>query len=206
MRTLNKVTLLCAGLFLASAVGATSGDGLTAPQGNLTWARWQARLSLGVAAPAWRANLKESEPAGLRVGALSVSGDFYFGDVLFEQASLGGLRATSGLIVGPRPQVMTGPQSFVGRGVSVERRLLVATPAVGESLPDVSSLPYFGVGYTGLSLRGNWSVSADFGVMALHPGNAVRLGRVFGGSQSFDDMMRDLRWAPVLQMGVSYAF
>lgn len=208
MRTLNKVTLLCAGLVLASAVGATSGDGLTAPQGNLTWARWQARLSLGVAAPAWRANLKESEPAGLRVGALSVSGDFYFGDALFDQASLGGLRATSGLIVGPRTQVMTGPQSSIGRGVSfsVERRLLVAAPAVGESLPDVSSLPYFGVGYTGLSQRGKWSVSADLGVMALHPGNAVRLGRVFGGSQSFDDMMRDLRWAPVLQMGVSYAF
>ncbi len=208
MRTLVEVTLLCTGLLLTSAAAATSGEGLTAPQGNLTWARWQARLSLGVAAPAWRASLKEAEPAGLRVGGLSVSGDYYFGDALFEHASLGGLRATSGLIVGPRTQLMTGTQSVFGRGASfsVERRLLFAAPAVGETTPEVSSLPYFGVGYTGLSQRGKWSVSADLGVIAQHPGNVVRFGRVFGGSQSFDDTMRDLRWAPILQMGVSYAF
>ena len=204
----NKVALLCAGLGLASAAWATGGDGLTAAQGNLTWARWQARLSLGIAAPSWRANLKESEPAGLRVGALSVSGDYYFSDALFGQVSLGGLRATSGLVVGPRDQGLMGQQSLIARGTSfsAERRLLVATQGVGDGTPDVSSMPYFGVGYTGLSPRGRWSVSADLGVMALHPGNAVRLGRVFGGGQSFDDVMRDLRWAPVLQMGVSYAF
>ncbi len=208
MRNWIKLTLLCANLGAAGTAAATSGDGLIAPQGNLTWARWQARLSLGIAAPAWRANLKEMEPTGLRVGAFSVSGDYYFGDALFDQVSLGGLRATSGLTVGQRTQGMTGAQTLLARGatISVERRVLAAAPGLGEVTPDFSSLPYFGVGYTGLSQRGKWSVSADLGVVALHPGNAVRLGRVFGGTQSFDDVMRDLRWAPVLQMGVSYAF
>jgi hypothetical protein len=208
MRTLKKVTLLCAGLGLASAAWATGGDGLKAPEGSSTWARWQARLSLGTAAPAWRAHLKESEPSGLRVSAISVSGDYYLTDALFQQVSLGGLRATSGLIVGPRSQATTGQPTFGARGalLTTERRVLAAAPTAGDATSDVSSVPYFGVGYTGLSVRGKWSVSADLGVMALQPGNAVRLGRVFGGGQSFDDVMRDLRWAPVLQMGVSYAF
>lgn len=208
MRTLNKVMLLCACLGVASAAAATAGEGLKAPEGNLTWARWQARLSLGVGAPAWRANLKDSEPAGLRVGSVSVSGDYYLTPALFEPGSLGGVRATSGLLVGPRTQALMGQPTLGTRGslFATELRMLAPSAALGESTTEVASLPYFGVGYTGLSQRGKWSVSADLGVMALHPGNAVRLGRVFGGSQSFDDVMRDLRWAPVFQMGVSYAF
>ncbi|MEQ1806122.1 MAG: hypothetical protein ABL900_12180, partial [Burkholderiaceae bacterium] len=169
MRNWIKLTLLCANLGAAGTAAATSGDGLIAPQGNLTWARWQARLSLGVAAPAWRANLKEMEPTGLRVGAFGVSGDYYFSDALFDQVSLGGLRATSGLTVGQRAQgVVTGAQLMVARGaaLSVERRALAAVPGLGEGTPDFSSLPYFGVGYTGFSQRGKWSVSADLGVVA----------------------------------------
>jgi hypothetical protein len=205
MRTLNKVILLGAGLSWAFASWATGGEGLKAPEGNLTWARWQARLSLGGAAPTWRANLKEAEPAGLRVDALSVSGDYYFTEALFEPGSLGGLRATSGLVLGPRSQAVMGSAALGVRGTTIaaEHR---AAPANGASASDLTSSPYFGVGYTGLSQRGKWSVSADVGVMALQPGHVVRLGRVFGGNQSFDDVMRDLRWAPVLQMGVSYAF
>lgn len=205
MRTLNKFILLGAGLSLAFASWATGGEGLKAPEGNLTWARWQARLSLGGAAPAWRANLKEAEPAGLRVGALSVSGDYYFTEALFDPGSLGGLRATSGLVLGPRSQGLMSSAALGvrGREIAAERH---AAPVNSAATSDLASAPYFGVGYTGLSQRGRWSVSADVGVMALQPGQVVRLGRVFGGNQSFDDVMRDLRWAPVLQMGVSYAF
>jgi hypothetical protein len=211
MRAMHNVMLVSVFWGAATAALATPpsvGEGLKAPETNLTWARWQARLSLGVTAPAWRANLKESEPVGLRVGSFSVSGDYYFTSALFEQVTLGGVRATSGLVVGPRSQALTGQPTLASRGTpwATELRVLAAAPLLGESTADVASLPYFGVGYTGLSQRGKWSVSADLGVMALHPGNAVRFGRVFGGGQSFDDVMRDLRWAPVLQMGVSYAF
>jgi hypothetical protein len=34
----------------------------------------------------------------------------------------------------------------------------------------------------------------------------VRFGRVFNGSQSLDDVVRDMRLAPVVQLGVSYSF
>jgi hypothetical protein len=209
MRTYRKLTLLCAGLaWWIAAQASPVGDGLRASAGELTWARWQARVSIGAVAPAWRATLKESEPAGLRVNTLSVSSDFYLTEPIFERVNLGGLRATSGLIVGPRSQATVGQPALGARGsaFTAERRLLAAPPAPSDSAPDTASVPYFGLGYTGLSLRGRWSVSADVGVMALHPGNAARFGRVLGGTQSFDDVMRDLRWAPVLQMGVSYAF
>ncbi|MFZ2651470.1 MAG: hypothetical protein WA210_15325 [Burkholderiaceae bacterium] len=209
MRTVQKVISLAAALALASSAWAAGGDGLKAREGDLTWARWQARLSLGATAPTWRSSLKETEPVGLRVGALSLSGDYYFTDALFERVNLGGLRATSGLIVGPRGHATAGQPGLGAQGSAfvAERRLLgVAAPTMVDATQDLSSVPYLSFGYTGLSLRGKWSISADLGVVALQPSNAVRLGRVFGGSQSLDDVLRDMRLAPVLQMGVSYAF
>lgn len=208
MRTVQKGLFLAAGL-LASA-WAAGGDGLKARADDLTWARWQARLLLGTTAPAWRSSLKETESVGLRVSAFSLSGDYYFTDALFDRVSLGGLRATSGLIVGPRSQATAGQTGLGAQGSAfvAERRLLGsnAAPSLVDATPDVSSVPYLSFGYTGLSLRGKWSFSADLGVVALQPSNAARLGRVFGGSQSFDDVLREMRLAPVLQMGVSYAF
>jgi hypothetical protein len=73
----------------------------------------------------------------------------------------------------------------------------------GDQAVDTPTLPYLGVGYTGLSPRGGWSFNADLGLMSLNPGNAGKLGRVFGGGQSLDDTVRDMRWSPVVQLGVS---
>ena len=67
---------------------------------------------------------------------------------------------------------------------------------------DTATLPYLGLGYTGLSLRGGWSFSADLGLVARTPGNVVKFGR----SQSLDDTVRELRLELVLQFGVSYSF
>jgi hypothetical protein len=44
------------------------------------------------------------------------------------------------------------------------------------------------------------------GMVSRAPGNVVRFGRVFSGNQNLDDVVRDLRLAPVLQLGVTYAF
>jgi len=66
-------------------------------------------------------------------------------------------------------------------------------------------VPYFGFGYTGLPSKAGWGFSADLGVMALNPGSAVKLGRVFGG-QNLDDVLRDMRLSPLVQLGVSYSF
>ena len=43
-------------------------------------------------------------------------------------------------------------------------------------------------------------------MVSLSPGTAVKLGKVFTGNQALDDTVRDMRWSPVLQLGVSYSF
>jgi hypothetical protein len=211
MRILRYAIIHAAVLTGASAAFATGGEGLKARADDAQWSRWQGRLSLSTtASSAWRSRLSQAEPAGLRVEGLNVAGDYYFGGTLFDRVSLGGLRATSGLIVGPRASATTGQPTLGAQGSSfaIERRLPTSNAlSPGTDAPaDLSSLPYFALGYTGLSHRGHWSFSADLGLVALSPGNVVKLGRVFGGTQSLDDMLRDLRWAPVLQMGVSYSF
>ena len=210
MRLALKSVVLFVVAAAASAASAAGGEGLMAPSDELTWARWQGRVSLGTVAPAWRANLSDAQPSGLRINTVSVSGDYYLSGAWLAQPSQGGLRATSGLIVGPRSLAMLGQPSLgaQGSGFSVERRVLAVAvqPSLREAGADLASIPYLGLGYTGLSARGKWSFSADLGWVALSPGNVGRLGRVVGGSQSLDDVLRDLRLAPVFQMGVSYSF
>ena len=72
--------------------------------------------------------------------------------------------------------------------------------------PKRTTLPYIGIGYSNLSAKSGWHFSADLGVVSQSPGNVVRFGRVFGGTQSLDDAVRDMRLAPVVQLGVSYSF
>ena len=208
MRTVPKTLIHFVALTMASTAWAAGGDGLKTQIDDPAWARWQARLALGTTAPLWRAGLSTLEPTGLRINTVAVSGDYYLTGSLFERIALGGLRATSAMIVGPRSLAATGQPSLgaKGNGFAIERRLLAASSSLAAGDVESASTPYFGLGYTGLSLRGNWSFSADMGMVALSPGNAVRLGRVLGGTRSLDDMLRDMRLAPVLQMGVSYAF
>jgi hypothetical protein len=66
---------------------------------------------------------------------------------------------------------------------------------------DASAIPYLGVGYTGMSLRGGWGFSADVGLV----GSGVRLGRPIAGNQ-VDELLQELRLTPMLQLGVSYSF
>jgi hypothetical protein len=102
-----------------------------------------------------------------------------------------GFRATSGIIVGTRQPVLgsTAP----------------AVPSV-DAGHENSTVPYLGVGYSSLVARSGWSFSADLGVVSRSPGSVVRLGRVFNSAQSLDDVLRDMRLAPHVQLGVSYSF
>jgi hypothetical protein len=210
MRFAQRTLTLLAAVSFAAAAAAMGGDGLKARADQSSWSRWQGRLSLGTAAPAWRASFTDGEPVGLRVNSATVSGDYYVSGQLFDAVALGGLRATSALIVGPRTLATMGTPTLgtYGSGFTLERRLAVSSgsAAAGELSNDMASLPYLGLGYTGLSARSKWSFSADLGLVALYPGNVVRLGRVVGGNQSLDDVLRDLRLAPIFQMGVSYSF
>lgn len=192
-----------------------AGSGLRAD--DAAWPRWQGRVTLD----SGRGDLPNGGPSepGFGTGfrsqqSLSLLGDYYFKQqgLAARSAYSGGFRASGGLFVGARQAVprsmLPGSSSGLGSGFSAERRnFSLWSPAVAPDGGDASthSIPYLGVGYTGLrSLRGTgggWGFSADLGVMALQPRSAVRLGQ-----QSIGDTVRELQISPLLQLGVSYSF
>jgi len=181
---------LAATLVLPPAIAG--GEGLSADPDRVPWARFQVRVLPSTAAPGWRAELAPLERTGLRVASLGLLGDAYFGHSPGDAGSAPrGFRATSGIIVGWR------------------RPLLGASAVPGSSADPATegaTVPYLGLGYSSLVARSGWSFSADLGVVSRSPGSAVRLGRVFTGGQSLDEVVRDMRLAPHVQLGVSYSF
>jgi hypothetical protein len=201
-RRLVAVLTLVVGCGAAAPLWAqpVEGAGLR-PDGS--WSRWQGRVGLtssGPVMPGWDDGLSQGRPG------LALLGDYYLmqqGQALPGSYS-GGLRATGGLLIGSRgrpwgwgPGNVRALSSYgVGYGLSPGLKA-----ADADELPE--SLPYVGVGYTGLrSLHdGGWGFSADLGVVALRPRSVVRLGQ-----QSVGDLLRDLQLSPMLQLGVSYSF
>jgi hypothetical protein len=176
---------------IATPAMAMEGDSLSLNPDQLAWARWQGRLSLGTASP-------------IKVSSASLMGDYYFGRSLVGPGSAGGFRATSGLIFGPRTSLAAGQPGFAaGSAFSIGSRLFgqAAMPYTSDTTGDNATLPYLGVGYTGLSARSGWSFSADLGLVAQTP-SGIKVIR----SQALDDAVREMRLAPLLQLGVSYAF
>jgi hypothetical protein len=204
----------------ASPPSTISGLGLQAS--DASWPRWQARL--GLSAPQAQpsgARRFEPEPAPAWGGSsalpsLSLLGDYYFTQQGLAPGSRysGGFRATGGVFVGSRAaswSVLPGAGTGLSGGFSAERRNfnLWNPPAAGDT-DSAGSVPYLGVGYTGLrSLKGTgggWAFSADVGVMALKPRSAVRFGQALGGQNGLGDTGRDTQLSPLLQLGASYAF
>ena len=209
---MRVVRWICAAVVstLSMANAWSDGAGLSTDADRVPWARLEGRIVYSAAAPSWRADLAPFERTGLRVNGLSLLGDLYFGAVSTKTAS-GGFRATSGVIVGSRGPLWGAAGASTSGLLAVDRRLFGPTAMVPASLSDPTTdnsttIPYIGVGYSNLSAKSGWSFSADLGVVSLSPSNAVRLGRVFGGGQSLDDVVRDMRLAPVIQLGVSYSF
>lgn len=116
-----------------------------------------------------------------------VLGDYYFGRTrLGSMDASGGFRATSGVLLGQRSAVLGAP---VASGLQTHDHW--------------SATPYVGVGWSGSSWRKGWGVSADLG-LAMRGGSGT--GLRIGSSQSLDDLLRELRLTPMVQVGVSYAF
>jgi len=186
---------------------ATEGSGLTVNGDDLQWPRWQGRLSMSSASPATTRTFGAANPG---LSGLSLMGDYYLTGSLLGAKRAGGFRATSGVVVGPRSLAAANlGAGSGGNGFNVDRRVTPAPLTAvlpGDQAVDAPTLPYLGVGYTGLSPRGGWSFNADLGLVSLSPGNAVKFGRFLGGGQSLDDTVRDMRWSPVVQLGVSYSF
>ena len=99
----------------------------------------------------------------------------------------------------PAPALSSGLVQAIARDVRF-------TPSVADGLVEPwSAVPYIGVGYSGISLRGGWGFTADFGLAGITGGLRVRRDGTLG-MQSAEELLRELRLTPVLQFGASYAF
>ena len=172
---------------------------------RVPWASFQSRIGYAPGAPGWRAELAPLERSGLQVGSVGLLGDVYFGADRAVPGTAGvrlsrhQRRPDRRAQPAPRRQAGTADRRLFG--ASRRRRSPRSSPPL-----DSATLPYVGIGYSNLWGKSGWSFSADLGVVSQSPANAVRFGRVFGGSQSLDDVIRDMRLAPVVQLGVSYSF
>jgi len=196
-----RPVLLAAGMLILCTARAS--DGLVLTHGDEVWPQWQARVTVSTTTllPVTLA-ADSSARNTLQSGALF--SDFYFDTPgLRLPSSFGGLRATGGLMIGPRglAQGLTTPalRSAQRYGILVQSG---ASPLAGDANND--AVPYLGVGYTGLALKGGWGITADLGLVAENPSRARAL---FGNSgQGLDNTLREMRFSPVFQVGVSYAF
>jgi hypothetical protein len=210
---MRNVLWICAAVAsaLTGVDARADGEGLSANADRVPWARFQSRVAYAPGAPGWRADLAPFERSGLQVSSVGLLGDVYFGSTSASRAaSASGFRATSGLLIAAR-SAWLGAASTPSSGLlATDRRLFGASanpftyPA--DSTADNATVPYIGIGYSNLSPKSGWHFSADLGVVSQSPGSMVRFGRVFAGSQSLDDVVRDMRLAPVVQLGVSYSF
>jgi hypothetical protein len=181
----------------------TTGAASAAPLAPLSWGRVQGRMAFATGATPLRTDLNAADTT-FKVSSLSLMGDYFLRPSL-SQLTLGGFRATSGVVFGQRSALwgMSSPQ--IG-GFGVDRR----SGGYDSGNYDHTTTPYLGLGYSGTGgsygKSGSWGFSADLGLMSLSPGNIGRFGKVVNGSQNLDDMVRDLRLSPVLQFGFNYAF
>jgi hypothetical protein len=196
---------------LATFGARADGDGLSANSDRFAWAGFQSRIALAPGAPGWRADFAPAERSGLQVGSLGLLGDVYLGGAKPVAGTPStGFRATSGLLIGARSPLLGSSTTPTSGGLYASNRHLFGASASSLAATDASvdsaTVPYIGIGYNNLAGKSGWSFSADLGVVSQSPGSVVHFGRVFGGTQSLDDVIRDMRLAPVVQLGVSYSF
>jgi hypothetical protein len=209
MLSRSLVALLLTGVSLSVVAQYGESVGLKVSGADEVWPRWQGRMQVLGTSAWWRPAVADDtrDAAGQRLEALSLLGDYYFLRQAAGPQAQSGFRATSGLIIGvPTNRVLSGfGQTGTGTGLA---HPALPSPAAGlaETVGTSTTVPYLGVGYTSASARGGWGFSADIGLVARSPGSAVKLGRVFSGNQPLEEMLREMRLSPLLNVGVSYSF
>ncbi len=191
---------LCAVAVLAAHTAAWANQGLVATAGEWLWPQLQARITIQTAALSPMALTRVAEPVS--PASRSVQGGAILGDYVFATPGFGNFRATSGVMLGGAagaPVLYAAPTARVG--------VTVLDGAFGPYAGDApSTLPYLGLGYSSARLWRSFSVSADVGMVAGRPAGVPGLTRAVFGSQPTEAAVRDLRLAPVLQLGVRYNF
>jgi hypothetical protein len=179
MKSGVRISIL--GLLVGSILAARAADGLSVPEG--VWPVWQARLAVQAVDPAITAHVQG------RVFTASLLGDYYFSvPRLLPLSREGGLRATSGVTTSSGLRPPPGGQAL-------------ALSEGGETLP------YIGLGYTYVALKGGWGFTADVGLVAENPAGALGVGRsLVGSGAALDDAVRAMRLSPMVQLGVRYSF
>lgn len=166
------------------------------------WPRWQARFGLATTGSAIDTNRRWQLSAG------QLLGDYYWSGLRPAGVDRsGGFRATSGLLLGQRALALGTPalSSLQGVGLTLSHGGRGGALAADASIEGWVAVPYLGVGYSGVSLRGGWGFTADVGLAGTQGGLRTRRDGTLG-PQGVDDLLRELRLAPVLQFGASYAF
>jgi len=179
-------------------------QGLAAGSGEWLWPQWQARINVQTAALGPLALAPLGGPTSLPLGGRTLQGAALLGDYVFALPGFGNFRATSGVMLGGpggAPVLSTSPSSRIGFTVYDNGPAVASGNAEG-----LSTLPYIGLGYSSPALWRSLSVSADVGLVAGRPAGIAGVGRAVFGSQPLDSAVRDLRLAPVLQLGVRYSF
>jgi len=162
--------------------------------------RWQARVQLSSADGGGdlRPHL-----GGSRVLSANLLGDYYLTGSGFSSVA-GGLRATGGMLMGPLSLSQSSGGLALGSGaVAAGRRSLSLHGLDSYGLEPSANLSYVGIGYTGRVQHSGLAFSADFGLMSGSVAG-LRLGRT--SAQGFEDAMRDLRFKPLLQLGLAYSY
>jgi hypothetical protein len=195
------IPLACLLALLANA--ALAQRGMTVPLDGSAGPR-SAERSLRLGTSDINLDLSVAQPGSSPLRA-RLLGDYYLTGPGFGDAQVsGGLRFTSGLSIGPTEGTTALPPARLGDGLRwgpLEPGTL-PTDRPGAQV----ALPYIGLGYTTLSAREGWGLSADIGLGGQRPGERVRFGAGNPTTAQFEDVLNALRLAPVIQFGVSYAF
>lgn len=209
---LRLAALLTVGLGALLPVAAQEGAGLQAQRAPAALPGTEQRLSLGIAD--LRLELQAAH-VGHGQARGRAFGDYYLTGPGFGDGEVsGGLRVTSGVAFGPHAAALptARPSGLLGHGATAAWSSRASGGlAFGAQLPEREAgmrqaLPYIGLGYTSLSVRQRWSLTADIGLGGLRDGEQVRFGSSSANAQQAEKILNELRLAPVLQLGVSYAF
>jgi hypothetical protein len=197
-------------LLIAGLVGVAAAAAQPTTTEGLRWSPTTGLISAALPGP-WSSrfgwNDAATDPAIANPVTARLSwqwlGDYRFG------AAVGGLRATGG-VLGWLDRSPSGSTAASPLRLSGGARPAWAGAGSGNAAGPGESLwatPYLGLGYdTATPLRsgwGGWGLSADVGwVTRRAGGSSLR----FGAQGDAEDGWRSLRLAPMLQLGVSYAF
>ncbi|MBS1175879.1 MAG: hypothetical protein H6R06_291 [Proteobacteria bacterium] len=203
-----RILRLSAPLALLCVAGLAAAEGgLKVQAAGGFWSDMQTKLRFSAvvleSSPAlsgYPTMLTEQDPAPL--GA-SFGGDYFFSkDPSAGGRPLSGFRA-SGAVLIRQPGVSLSDLAWQSRATAS----LASPLRLGEpGNQGLSAMPYLGIGYSDYSLKTGWGFWADIGLVVQSPGNALGMGRVLSGTQSVDDLVRELRLSPMLQLGVNYSF